>query len=208
MNPYEVLGVPQNADKATVKKAYIELTKKYHPDQYVNHPLANLAEEKMKEINAAYQMIMDGKAGGSSYSDNRGGSGGYDGGFNTYSEYRGQNEQLYAHVRDLIARGKLDEADIALDDIREQGAEWCYLKGSIALQRGYHDEALRYFRHATELEPNNFTYRSALNGLLKRNNAYMYNSNAGGYGGNPGSGMCECCTTLMCLDCLCRGGCC
>ena len=60
MNPYEVLGVPENADEETVKRAYKELVKKYHPDKYVNNPLADLAAEKMKEINKAYDMIIKG----------------------------------------------------------------------------------------------------------------------------------------------------
>ena len=57
MNPYEVLGVSENADEETIKKAYKELVKKYHPDRYINNPLADLAAEKMKEINKAYDMI-------------------------------------------------------------------------------------------------------------------------------------------------------
>ena len=57
MNPYEVLGVSENADEETIKKAYKELAKKYHPDRYINNPLADLAAEKMKEINKAYDII-------------------------------------------------------------------------------------------------------------------------------------------------------
>ncbi|MBQ9600133.1 MAG: DnaJ domain-containing protein, partial [Clostridia bacterium] len=68
MNPYEVLGVSENADEETIKKAYRELVKKYHPDKYVNNPLADLAAEKMKEINKAYDMIMNKSSGqGGSY---------------------------------------------------------------------------------------------------------------------------------------------
>ena len=61
MNPYQVLGVSENADEETVKKAYKELVKKYHPDKYVNNPLSDLAAEKMKEINKAYDMIINKK---------------------------------------------------------------------------------------------------------------------------------------------------
>lgn len=57
MNPYEVLGVSENASDEEIKKAYRELVKKYHPDKYVNNPLADLAAEKIKEINLAYDTI-------------------------------------------------------------------------------------------------------------------------------------------------------
>ena len=64
MNPYEVLGVSENADEETIKKAYRELAKKYHPDKYVNNPLSDLASEKIKEINKAYDMIMNNRGNG------------------------------------------------------------------------------------------------------------------------------------------------
>ena len=57
-NPYEVLGVARDASDADIKKAYHKLVMKYHPDR---NPDNKDAEEKFKEIQAAYQAIIDGK---------------------------------------------------------------------------------------------------------------------------------------------------
>ena len=65
MNPYEVLGVSENASDEEIKKAYKELVKKYHPDKYQDNPLADLAEEKLQEINEAYDILMKGNRGSS-----------------------------------------------------------------------------------------------------------------------------------------------
>ncbi len=53
---YEVLGVPKDADDATLKKAYRTLGKKYHPDA---NPGDKDAEEKFKEVSEAYQVLSD-----------------------------------------------------------------------------------------------------------------------------------------------------
>lgn len=72
-DPYKVLGVSPSATDEEVKDAYRKLAKKYHPDQYADSPLKDLADEKMKEINEAYDAITaQRKAGG-----NRGYQGAY-----------------------------------------------------------------------------------------------------------------------------------
>ncbi len=64
MDPYKVLGVEPSASEEEVTKAYRKLAKKYHPDL---NPGDKTAEQKMREINAAYEQIKSGKTGGASY---------------------------------------------------------------------------------------------------------------------------------------------
>ena len=57
-DPYSVLGVSRDASEEEIKKAYKALSRKYHPDANINNPKKDQAEEKFKEIQAAYQQIM------------------------------------------------------------------------------------------------------------------------------------------------------
>ena len=76
-DPYKVLGVAPDASDDEVKKAYRALARKYHPDKYRDSDLADLASEKMKEVNAAYEEIQNmRKNGGSSKKSKNGNQGG------------------------------------------------------------------------------------------------------------------------------------
>lgn len=187
-DPYEVLGVPHGASEDEIKKAYRELVRKYHPDHYTNNPLADLAQEKMKEINEAYATLT--KGGGSSSQ----GSG--------QQSHRQQTSESgnYAEVRRLIQMGQMDRAEALLNAMTVHDAQWYYLRGMIAQYRGWMDEAAQNFRIAVNMDPSNPEYRSALN-----------NCGAGSYGyrqQTSGADTDEClnlCSTLMCLNCLCQG---
>ncbi|MEG0753744.1 MAG: DnaJ domain-containing protein, partial [Angelakisella sp.] len=107
-DPYKVLGIHSGATDEQVKDAYRQLARKYHPDNYVNNPLADLATEKMKEINEAYDEVQrqrkSGQSGGSGY------SGGYG---SSYSGYSGSSQ--FSDIRTMINNGRPAEAEELLD---------------------------------------------------------------------------------------------
>lgn len=78
-DPYSVLGVSRDASEEEIKKAYKALSRRYHPDANVNNPNKAQAEEKFKEIQAAYQQIMKERTSGygSGYGGSGYGAGGY-----------------------------------------------------------------------------------------------------------------------------------
>ncbi|MDR0889626.1 MAG: DnaJ domain-containing protein [Oscillospiraceae bacterium] len=186
-DPYEVLGVAHGASDEEIKKAYRELARKYHPDNYTNNPLADLAQERMKEINEAYDMLSKGGSAAHSGASSRG--------------YSGTGSGALAAVRSLIQSGRLDEAEARLDAVPTHNAEWYYLRGVIAQRRGWVDEASQNFRIAVNMEPTNPEYRNAVSSA--GGGAYGYRQER--YN-DPSGDMCDLCSTLMCLNCLC-GGC-
>ena len=56
-NPYQVLEVAENASDEEIRKIYLDKIKQFHPDKFVDGKEKKEAEEKCKEINAAYEQI-------------------------------------------------------------------------------------------------------------------------------------------------------
>ena len=109
-DPYKVLGVSRNASDDEIKKAYRELARKYHPDNYAGNPLADLVEEKMKEINEAYEMIRRERNGSRSSSSS-------DSGYDSNPGAGARGGASFGRVRELIAAGRYSEAEIILDSV-------------------------------------------------------------------------------------------
>ena len=193
-DPYEVLGVSQNSSDEEIKRAYRNLARKYHPDNYQDNPLADLAEEKMKEINEAYDLITKTRSGGGSYNS------GYSSGSAYQRQNYGSGSAELAQVRQYINAGDIDTAEQILQGIAQKSGEWYFLMGSIAYRRGWLDEARQNYQIACRMDPGNMEYRQALN--MMQQGGYGYDSRMAG---SQCDGM-DCCTTLMCLNCLC-GGC-
>ena len=104
-DPYSILGVSKNATDEEIKNAYRELARKYHPDNYTDNPLSDLAGEKMKEINEAYDAIINSRKGGKNTYD-----AGYQGSSNTKSSF--------PEVRSLINQGRLEQASMLISLLR------------------------------------------------------------------------------------------
>lgn len=197
-DPYSILGVSPNATDEEVKAAYKNLVKKYHPDNYDdNNPLKELATEKMAEINSAYdeiQRIRSGAASGTS-----------SGSSSSYSNSTG----IYREIRIDINNRNFSDAQRKLYGILDdqRTAEWHYLNSVILMQKNRINDAMRELEIACNMDPANLEYQRAKE---------MFNQQAGAYGANyygsagyaprrdAASDACDCCTNLICLDCLCE----
>lgn len=190
MNPYEILGIKPNATQAEIKSAYRTLIKQYHPDQYGDNPLRELAEEKMREINGAYDTLTKGSSNSS------------------YSNSTGSSSDSYAlnEARQLLQGRQLKAAEAKLNSITDRNAEWNFLYGVVLSNKGWYDGALNHIQLAVNMDPNNSEYRNTLNSLNQRGQSY--GGNFYRQTGRNNQSNLDCCMNLWCLDsiCECAGG--
>ena len=189
-DPYAVLGVSSNASDDEIKNAYRELARIYHPVNYADNPLSDLAGEKMKEINEAYDQIMNVRRAGKNSNG---------------SAYNSSASSSFPEVRTLINQGRLEQAQEVLDGVPPQSrdAEWYFLNGTVLYRRGWFDQAFTSFTTASRMDPSNMEYRNAVNNA-QRQQGRQYNPYRT-YGGNPsGCSACDVCSSLICADCCCE----
>ena len=186
-DPYEVLGVNKNASMDEIKAAYKELVKKYHPDKYQNNPLSSLAEEKMQEINEAYDTLCKTHGGGGGYSGSQGGG--------------GSTPELQ-QARQMINQGNIYGAEAILNKTSVRNAEWHFLSGMLSYRKGWYDDAVQKMQTAVSMEPSNMEYRQGLNAVMGTGG--MYRNASAGQGYNSRDDLaCKLCQAYICMDCLC-----
>lgn len=223
-NPYQVLGVSPGDDDEKIKQAYRELARKYHPDRYTNTDLAELAGEKMKEINAAYEEIQQLRAAGNAGTSSSAGRGGYGtggygtGGTNTGTgnggytynagsyragQYSEEARQRFTLIRNCINSGNITEAERLLSETpdADRGAEWFFLTGCVQLRKGFYVDAQNSFDTAYRMEPTNNEYWTFKENMRARTKDF-----GGGYqtGKSGGCNGCDVCSSLLCADCCCE----
>ena len=190
-DPYQILGINRNATDDEVKAAYRSMARKYHPDSYGDNPLADLAEEKMQEINEAYDAIMatrkSGKKGGTNYG------------------YTNTSETNFPEIRTLINQNRLEEALELLDGtpVQNRNAEWYFLNGTVLYRRGWFDQAYTSFATASRMDPSNPEYRNAVNNAQRQANRASHNPYRTYNSGRNCDGG-EMCQALICADCCCE----
>jgi curved DNA-binding protein CbpA len=161
MNPYQVLGVSRDASDDDIKRAYRSLSRKYHPDANVNNPNKKEAEEKFKEVQQAYDLIMKQRQQGT---DSFGGFGySYGNRHSQSGSYSGsqQNSNEMQAAWSYIMNGYYREAMNVLNsiDVSNRSGRWYYLAAIASEKLGNVMDARTYINRALEYEPSNFSYR-------------------------------------------------
>lgn len=214
-DPYEVLGVSRGATDEEIKKAYRKLSRQYHPDSNVNSAHPEIAEEKFKEVQQAYNQIMkekqQGYTGGyqNSSSQNRsGGSYGYgQSGYrqDTSSGGYAENSEHMQAAASFIQNGQFAEALNLLNSMSsgERTARWYYYAAMANQGVGNNVQAMDYARTAVQMEPSNMEYRQFLQNL--EFGGVWYQDMGSSYH-KPFSSAMNICLTLLCLSMCCGGG--
>lgn len=205
-NPYKVLGIDSNASDEMVKEAYLNLQKKYHPDNYEEGSLKDLARKKTEEITDAFDRIMNERRKNRAESGQSGVVVTQDG----KEEKNYKNVNGYPEIREMIQEDRLLEAEELLDGVAldNRTAEWYFLKGSIFFSKGFLEDAENYFSTALRMDPDNNEYRAALNRMSWQKQGNFGSPGKGGYNmpNAPvgGCSACDVCSGLMCADCCCE----
>lgn len=222
MDPYRVLGVEPTATDEEVKKAYRKLSRKYHPDANVNNPHPEVAEEKFKQVQFAYDQIMKMRErgstgyGGTGYGQSSYGGYGSFGGFGGFGSYGGfggqrtnssdtmsEDDLRLQAALNYVNSGHYKEAMNILNSLSQHTAKWYYVHAAASYGLGNQAQALDSAKKAVDMEPGNYQYQQLLQRL--QGGGGWYQTTGTGYGRSQ-SGMDDMCCNLLLWNLCCGCG--
>lgn len=207
IDPYSVLGVNRGASDEEIKKAYRSLSRKYHPDANINNPNKAQAEERFKEIQAAYNQIMDERQNGS-YSSGYGYGNsyrGYSGGFGYEGADSGNSSIEMQAAANYINARQFAQAMNVLNSIPDsaRNGRWYFFAAVASQGLGNLNDAREYISRAIALEPSNFRYRQFEQSINFTSGWYETRGASYGYS-RPYSGVTRWCINMVILNLLCN----
>lgn len=201
-NPYDILGVPLGATDEEIKKAYRDLSRKYHPDANINNPNKDLAEEKFKQVQQAYDQIMKQKQQGYTYGNyaGYGGAGSYS---RSYRDFHKDESIEMQAAANYITNHRFKEALNVLQSIpqNQRNARWYYFSALANIGMGNNMSAKEDAQKAVSLEPSNMEYRQLLQQITYGGTWYQ---NMGETYGKPYSSAGSFCLSLLLLNLFCN----
>lgn len=184
-DPYEVLGISYNASDEEIKKAYRSLCKKYHPDMNIDNPNKEEYTIKFKEVQSAYEQIMDMRKNGyqsqrqyqsSNYGNSKTGYANFDDVFNSFfnqNSYQNETDASFNTVYNYIRQGNYQLALNLLDSISDHSAKWFYYSAICHNHLGNNVTALEHAKVACTMEPYNQIYQQLYQQLQYGTNNYQ-----------------------------------
>ncbi len=198
----ELLGLTEGATAEQVEEAYSALRAKLLEDRFLEGEAGNEAARMLTKIQVAHDELL------AEFAQLESGSGESDG-------------SAFARVEELIKAGDLQEAQRALDEFNERGAQWHYLQSVVFYRKNWVNESKKQLEIAMRLDGENEKYKQA---YVKLNEKIAYDASKPGAGGEGesvyrgqdmnsysdnqmGGSFCsycvECCALNACINCLC-----
>ncbi len=151
---FDVLGIPDDASKAVVQKAYFDLAKLLHPDRLAKHNAADLkskAQQAFKAVSDAYATLMDDSKRAELAARRK-----------KPLTHSSRSEPHPSGILNRSTQELLRANPTDLGTNPQEAAKVFYHKGTLLMRKGAWDQAVPFFRKALEIEPTNARYQRDL----------------------------------------------